>query len=37
MIIDYVKEIYPSVLNVEKANRLDDQANYQDSGELIKG
>ena len=29
--IDYVKEIYPSELkNVEKANRLDDQANYLD-------
>ena len=30
MIIGYVKEIYPPVLNVEKANRLDDQANYPD-------
>ena len=28
--IDYLKEIYPSELNVEKANRLDDQANYLD-------
>ena len=28
--IDYVKDIYPSELNVEKANRLDDQANYLD-------
>ena len=27
---DYVKDIYPSELNVEKANRLDDQANYLD-------
>ena len=26
--IDYVKDIYPSELNVEKSNRLDDQANY---------
>ena len=25
--IDYVKNIYPSELNVEKANRLDDQVN----------
>ena len=24
--IDYVRDIYPSELNVEKANRLDDQA-----------
>ena len=28
--IDCVKDIYPSELNVEKANRLDDQANYLD-------
>ena len=28
--IDDVKNIYPSDLNVEKANRLDDQANYLD-------
>ena len=28
--IDYVKDIYPSELNVERANRLDDQANYLD-------
>ena len=28
--IDYVKDIYPSELNVEKANGLDDQANYLD-------
>ena len=28
--MDYVKYIYPSKLNVEKANRLDDQANYLD-------
>ena len=28
--IDYVKDNYPSELNVEKANRLDDQANYLD-------
>ena len=28
--IDYVKDIYLSELNVEKANRLDDQANYLD-------
>ena len=28
--IDYAKDIYPSELNVEKANRLDDQANYLD-------
>ena len=28
--IDYVKDIYPSELNVEKADRLDDQANYLD-------
>ena len=28
--IDYVKDIYPSELNVEKANRFDDQANYLD-------
>ena len=28
--IDYVKDIYPSEPNVEKANRLDDQANYLD-------
>ena len=27
---DYVEDIYPSELNVEKANRLDDQANYLD-------
>ena len=27
-VIDYVKDIYPSELHVEKANRLDDQANY---------
>ena len=26
--IDYVKDIYPSELNVENANRLDDEANY---------
>ena len=26
--MDCVKDIYPSELNVEKANRLDDQANY---------
>ena len=29
-LIDYVKDIYPSELNVEKANRLNDQANYLD-------
>ena len=34
--IDYVKDIYPSKLNVEKANRLDDQANYLDLT-LIRG
>ena len=28
--IEYVKDIYPSELNVEKANILDDQANYLD-------
>ena len=28
--IDYVKDIYPSELNVEKANRLDDQADCLD-------
>ena len=28
--IDYVKDIYPSKLNVEKANKLDDQTNYLD-------
>ena len=28
--INYVRYIYPSELNVEKANRLDDQANYLD-------
>ena len=28
--IDYVKDIYPSEPNVEKANRLNDQANYLD-------
>ena len=28
--IDYVKEIYPSELNVEKANRSYDQANHLD-------
>ena len=28
--INYVKDIYPSELNVEKASRLDDQANYLD-------
>ena len=27
---DYVKDIYPSELNDEKDNRLDDQANYLD-------
>ena len=27
---DYVRDIYPSELNVEKVNRLDDQANYLD-------
>ena len=27
---DYVKEIYPSQLNVEKANTSDDLANYLD-------
>ena len=26
----YVKDIYPSELNVEKAKRLDDQVNYLD-------
>ena len=26
--IDYIKEIYPSELNAEKADRLDDKANY---------
>ena len=28
--MDYVKDIYPSELNVQKANRLDDLANYLD-------
>ena len=28
--MDYVKDIYPSELNVDKANRLDDQANHLD-------
>ena len=28
--IDYVKDIYSSEQNVEKADRLDDQANYLD-------
>ena len=28
--IDYVRDTYPSELNVEKANRWDDQANYLD-------
>ena len=28
--IDFVKDNYPSELNVENANRLDDQANYLD-------
>ena len=28
--MDYVKDIYTSELNVEKADRLDDQANYLD-------
>ena len=28
--IDFVKEIYPSELNVKKADRSDDQANYLD-------
>ena len=28
--MDYVKDIYPSELNVDKANRLDNQANYLD-------
>ena len=32
---DYVRDIYPSELNVEKANKLDDQSNYLDST-LIK-
>ena len=27
---DYVRDIYPSELNVEKANGLDDQVNYSD-------
>ena len=27
---DYVKDIFPSELTVDKANRLDDQANYLD-------
>ena len=33
--IDYVKDIYPSELNAEKANKLDDQANYLDSTFII--
>ena len=28
--IGHVKDIYPSEINVEKANRLDDQENYLD-------
>ena len=28
--MDYVKEIYTSEINVEKADRLDDQENYVD-------
>ena len=28
--IDYVKDIYPSEVNVERVNILDDQANYLD-------
>ena len=33
--VDCVKDIYPSELNVEKANRLDDQANYLDLAFII--
>ena len=33
--MDYVKDIYTSELNVEKANRLDDQANYLDMTFII--
>ena len=32
---DYVKEIYPSQLTVEKANTSDDVANYQDLNFII--
>ena len=30
MLVDYVEDIYPSELNVEKPNGLDDQENYLD-------
>ena len=33
---DYVKEIYPSQLTVEKANTSDDQANYLDLTFIIE-
>ena len=34
-LIDCLKDIYPSELNVEKADRLDDQANYLDWAFII--